>query len=81
MKKLKPGKHKIYNPLYTPQSRETMKLMSIINDKCTVKCKCGHSVSFTNPRASQKRICTYCGHWVYSKRETFKNEMRKYLCI
>lgn len=39
-----------------------------------VLCECGHSL-IINPH-DKKKICTHCGHWVYSdKKEEFKEKL------
>lgn len=41
-----------------------------------VKCKCGHSVILTN--LTDKKICGWCGHWVYrNKGIEFKEQLKK----
>lgn len=42
----------------------------------TYRCKCGHSVVI--PAFVNKKICHWCGKWVYkSDREEFKEKLRK----
>lgn len=39
----------------------------------TVKCKCGHTMFFTE----DKTLCTWCGHWIYKTPEIeFKEKLK-----
>ena len=45
----------------------------------TIKCKCGHSITFMN-KDKNKKICTWCGHYVYkSDKDKFKDVLNKLL--
>ena len=44
--------------------------------KRTVKCKCGHSITFNDKR--DRLICSWCGYWCYkSPSVEFKYKLRK----
>lgn len=48
--------------------------------RISTKCKCGHTNQI--PVHIGKKICSYCGHWVYAKtpegnKVEFKDKLRK----
>lgn len=45
-----------------------------------VKCKCGHSVIMLPMEHRTRKICSYCGKWVYAnKKEEFKDRLKERL--
>ena len=60
--------------------RKDMKLgCALLN--VTRKCKCGHSITFTNPRTLQV-CCSWCGRMVYKDDKTafvlkLQNKLKK----
>lgn len=41
----------------------------------TYKCKCGHSI--TIPNFINKKLCTWCGNYVYkNKKEEFRDKLK-----
>jgi len=62
--------------MITNNIKEQLKLEHIktIN---TYKCKCGHSVVIYPFEHKSKKICKWCGEYVYvNKKEEFKDRMR-----
>lgn len=46
--------------------------------KNRVKCKCGNSL--TIPKLVEKKLCSWCGYWVYrDKQVEFREKMKKEL--
>ena len=48
--------------------------------KISHKCKCGHSVAIFRPNV--RKLCKWCGHYVYinkfeEKKASFKNTLRR----
>lgn len=44
-------------------------------DKVKIRCKCGHRVIV--PLKEKKRLCGWCGYWVYrDKKEEFKDKLK-----
>lgn len=45
--------------------------------KYTVYCKCGHSVIFFPFEKEKKKICSYCGYYVYyNKKDEFLEKLK-----
>lgn len=54
---------------------KAMKIMEVYRE-IKYKCQCGHSVII--PAFMDKKICDWCGHWVYkSKQDEFKDKFKK----
>ena len=52
------------------------KRMSEEYDKVKIKCKCGHRVVV--PMWVDKKICSWCGKYVYrNKKEEFKDKVKQ----
>lgn len=52
----------------------------LINEKKKFKhyCKCGYSVTIYPFEKHQKKLCAWCGNYIYSsKQEEFKDKLRK----
>ena len=57
--------------------KSEIKLLEVISNN-TVKCKCGHSISFLDK--SEKKICNWCGNYVYkNKKLEFIEKLSFYL--
>ena len=57
--------------------KSEIKLLEVICNN-TVKCKCGHSISFLDK--SEKKICNWCGNYVYkNKKLEFIEKLSFYL--
>lgn len=61
--------------MYGRKYNEDTKLFKSIR-RCSVKCKCGHSIVINN---KDKVLCNYCGHYVYNKRKQFREKMKEIL--
>ena len=54
--------------------RDNIQKIMDAQQKLKVTCKCGHRVLI--PKFLKKRICNWCGHWVYKNRkEEFKDRL------
>lgn len=62
----------------TGRRRTKAEILDSYYSNYKVKCECGHSIFM--PYGTVKRICNYCGKYVYeSKRIEFKEKMKKQL--
>ena len=54
------------------------KLKSVLDENCKFYCKCGHSLYIYPP--ATKRICNWCGLYVFKdKKEEFNYRLKQYL--
>ena len=44
--------------------------------RCSVKCKCGHTLIINN---KDKVLCNHCGYYVYNTRKQFKERLNELL--
>lgn len=53
------------------------KAMSDVHQKFSVVCSCGRKVHFYAFEKYDKKICDWCGHYVFkNKKAKFKHELR-----
>lgn len=58
------------------EKKEYFKKLMREKQKITYDCKCGHRV--TIPAFLNRRICSWCGNWVYkNQKDKFKENLRK----
>ncbi len=51
-----------------------------VRSKYRIYCKCGHSMVFFPYEKETRKLCTYCGHFVYkNKEEEFYTKMKQEL--
>lgn len=62
--------------MYTNSMKGTKRLMEEVS-KYKYYCKCGHSIVIYPFEKRNKKICHWCGSYVYvDKKEEFKDKMR-----
>ena len=63
----------------SPQMMKTVKLSAEVA-KYKIKCPCGHTVVIFPMEHRNKKICSWCGHYVYlNEKEKFKDLLRRKL--
>ena len=68
--------HKLDNGYKERFNKNEMEKMFETYNKETFKCSCGHSVAI--PYNMGKRLCTYCGKYVFrDKQEEFKYRLKE----
>lgn len=54
------------------------KLKCVLDENCKFYCNCGHSILIYPP--ATKRICSWCGHYVFKdKNEEFRYRLKEQL--
>ena len=64
------------NRTYNWNTNKELRLQHQIITDLSVKCKCGHSIFFSNK--SDRVICDWCGNYCYKDKQTeFKYKMQE----